>query len=395
MEKELIEIRKKRAFELGFILYFLIMFLMAFIADNLTRMFIATTPILLSLIVLVLLIENDYLNMNIVMGLPILFGILFYTIWSSGLISELNNVSGNVLSVLNIIFTYGIFICIFFIWGNKEAFTKQNKIKPIKNKEIKENVAQKEPVQQIKIQRPLPEVDLTPYLEKISKSEKERDYYKSIVDEYKRIQKSSPKLIKEYDSTEYLHKYISELMKQIKKEEEPDNNKFDKKKKYYQQRIKSLYQELETTKRALKITKENFSVSLRSIEDKCKAINFVVGRVYSDRNGGHKEIRELLNINRLLYNTFSEMTHDLKDENITTLSYVLSLLKKKLSLFLVPEKVLFTIPKSKIGFLKRDSEGEDIVLDILASNDKDPVREYHAEATEICNNLINFLRENY
>ena len=36
----------------------------------------------------------------------------------------------------------------------------------------------------------------------------------------------------------------------------------------------------------------------------------------------------------------------------------------------------------------------DTVLDVLANNDKDPVREYHAEAKEICEKLIVYLNSN-
>ncbi|MFT4303554.1 MAG: hypothetical protein ACMXYG_03245 [Candidatus Woesearchaeota archaeon] len=390
MHDDLTHIRKKRAFELGFILYFLVLFLLVFVTDTpLVRMFIASVSILLSLIALVMLIEYDYVNMQVVLFLPIVFSGLFYIVWQARIISEINVVNGPMMAVLNLIFTYGIFVCIFFIWGNKHAFNSKSRKEEL-NKSS-DNVQ----IKTVEVPLPSKEMDLTPYLDRITQSEQERDYYKSVVDEYQQYVKNSSSNIGEYDTTEYLHKYINELMSQIKRAEEPKHDEFDKKKKYYRERIVQLHKQLDDAKQALKITKENFVVNLRSIEDKCKAINFVVGRVYSDKNGGNKKIRELLNINRILYNTFSAMTKDWKDKNAKSLLYVLTLLQKKLSLYLVPEKILFKVNKTKSSSVQRNITGNEIVLDILARNDKDPVREYHAEATEICNNLVRFLKENY
>ncbi|MCB9359054.1 hypothetical protein H6503_03935 [Candidatus Woesearchaeota archaeon] len=393
MEQDLIHVRKKRAFELGFILYFLVVFLLAFVTDtSLPRMFLASLPILLSLIALVFLIEYDYISMQIVIGIPVIFSGLFYAIWKSGMITELSKVSGATMTVLDLFMTYGIFIMIFLIWGNKGVLNRdrpRKKIHPVTHE-----------TKIVEVPVPGNNTDISQYLEQIARSEQERDYYKSIVNEYKDyVENSDSKnAVEDYDSTDYLHKYIHELMSQIKKAEDPgaeQDAKFEKKKRYYRGRIQQLNKELDAAKQALKITKENFVTNLRSIEDKCKAINFVVGRVYSDKNGGSKKVREILNINRILYNTFSAITKDWKDENSKYLMYVLALLKKKLSLYLVPERILFKVEKAKDSSVERDQAGNSIVLEVLSKNDKDPVKEYHAEATEICNNLIKFLRDNY
>ena len=84
--------------------------------------------------------------------------------------------------------------------------------------------------------------------------------------------------------------------------------------------------ELAKIKSELEITKKNFKYNLRGIEDKCKAINFVIGRVYSDKKGGNKEVREQLKINRDLYNTFSEITANFSNDNVKDLIIILILL---------------------------------------------------------------------
>ena len=62
--------------------------------------------------------------------------------------------------------------------------------------------------------------------------------------------------------------------------------------------------------KSLPIASKPMSVTIRGIEDKCKAINFVIGRVYSAKRGGSKEIREMIGIPKELYNEFSELVQD-------------------------------------------------------------------------------------
>jgi thiol:disulfide interchange protein len=85
MEHSLLEIRKKRAFEAGFILYGLVWFLLSFVTNsNLAIMFLATLPILIGLIILIILIESDFINMTAISLTPIIISAVFYTLWKSG-----------------------------------------------------------------------------------------------------------------------------------------------------------------------------------------------------------------------------------------------------------------------------------------------------------------------
>jgi len=147
-------------------------------------------------------------------------------------------------------------------------------------------------------------------------------------------------------------------------------------------------------KRELTVNKENFNITLRSIEDKCKAINFVIGRVYSDKKGASESVRERLRISSDLYNSFSEITADFKSEDAHKLSIVLKNIHHKLLDLELPENRVIKIGIAQLP-VDRDPLGSYRVIDVLKRNDKDPVEDYHNEAKEVCSKLLVFLNENY
>ena len=137
--------------------------------------------------------------------------------------------------------------------------------------------------------------------------------------------------------------------------------------------------------RELVIDKDNFNVSLRGIEDKCKAINFVIGRVYSDKRGASQEVRDKLKIYPEWYNAFSEITADFKEEEKSKLKHVLNSIEVKLLQLEQKENGVVNINIGKLPIYRKLG---DRVIDVLARNDKDPVVEYHAEAKEVCRLLF-------
>lgn len=141
-------------------------------------------------------------------------------------------------------------------------------------------------------------------------------------------------------------------------------------------------------KKDLEINKENFNVTLRSIEDKCKAINFVLGRVYSDKRGASQEIRDKLRIDAELYNSFTEMTADFKEEEKHKLQSIIRKIYAKLLILEDKEEDLLQIDIGKLPIFRRSG---DRILDVLARNDKDPITDYHKEAKEICEKMIRYL----
>jgi hypothetical protein len=420
MEHNLLEIRKKRAFEAGFILYGLIWFLISFITNtSLVIMFFATLPILLGMIILVMLIESDFINMTAISFTPLLLGTFYFLIWNSSKFSIISRTDGPVISVLNIITTYIIYVIVFFIWGNekrkKEKIIIEHKSPKTENQEDKQ-IDSTHYNELIKSYQDIKTLDdqekehykmiINNYSKQLELSTQEKEYYKDIADNFHELVENNEFNKEKYKqlSSNYannIRKYISGLVNEIKrisidaKTQVISPLEYEKNKQFYEDKIKKLNNRIAEAELSLKVTHENFTVNLRSIEDKCKAINFVIGRVYSDKHGGNKKIRSLLNINRILYNTFSKITSDFDTSQIVHLMLVLKLLQKKLSLYHLHEKDLFQLKKNPKISLKRNTKGQDIILDVLSLNDDDPIKEYHSEASEICLNMINYLEENY
>ena len=166
-------------------------------------------------------------------------------------------------------------------------------------------------------------------------------------------------------------------------------------KKYYEemaQRYAEQNQQYEQHIQALQarpqITQENFDVTLRGIEDKCKALNASIGRVYSDKHGGSPDMRSKLKIDRELYNAFSEIASDFNPENTAQLRSVLSQIRELLHQLTRPEKDVLHLDDAVLPLEKTPS---DTVLEVLAKNDKDPVQDYHTEASEVCEKVIAYL----
>jgi len=142
-----------------------------------------------------------------------------------------------------------------------------------------------------------------------------------------------------------------------------------------------------------KFTRQDFKVSLRSIEDKCKSINFSIGRVYGKKNGGNSILRESIKIPKELYNDFSELITSFKKEHAPELLKLLELIYERLINMEYPEMTVFPPGKYEDLKLNRDTYGRDKIIDVLNRNDQDPVKEYHLEAKEVCIKLGNYLRQ--
>ncbi|MGV8161720.1 MAG: hypothetical protein ACP5N2_00120 [Candidatus Nanoarchaeia archaeon] len=130
-----------------------------------------------------------------------------------------------------------------------------------------------------------------------------------------------------------------------------------------------------------------------SIEDKSKALNFVIGRVYNKYHGGSKKIREKISIRPEWYNEFSEALQNETAPDRTRLLLVLDNIEKQLSLMAISEKDLLSLELlSELKNLERDEEGNDRIIDVLIKNDKDPVQTYYDGAKEFCLKLRDILQ---
>lgn len=133
---------------------------------------------------------------------------------------------------------------------------------------------------------------------------------------------------------------------------------------------------------------------IHSIEDKSKALNFVVGRVYNKYHGGTNEMREKLRIPAEWYNEFSLIGFGTEYIDYDKLKEIISKFELHLKNY---EKTEIDLFKSKITTLKnlvRDPTGKEKIIDILDHNDKDPVRSYYEGAVKFCAKINEQMEKN-
>lgn len=133
--------------------------------------------------------------------------------------------------------------------------------------------------------------------------------------------------------------------------------------------------------------KKTLEEYIHSIEDKSKALNFVIGRVYSKFHGGSETIREKLRIPAEWYNEFSLIGLDGGDIDKDKLLEIVTKFELQLGKF---EKTETEVFKTKVNDLKnliRNPNGSDKIIDVIDHNDKDPVRSYYEGAVEFCKKI--------
>jgi antitoxin component of MazEF toxin-antitoxin module/uncharacterized membrane protein YhaH (DUF805 family) len=142
-------------------------------------------------------------------------------------------------------------------------------------------------------------------------------------------------------------------------------------------------------KHTVEFKPEKISEYVHSIEDKAKALNFAIGRVYKTSNGGTAVMRERLKIPAEWYNEFNLY----KDEDLKTqldnAGILVRKIRDRLSLYTKPEHEVFT--KTEFSGLKnivRNKEGNDAIIDVLKTNDKDPVEHYYVAACDFCDRIL-------
>lgn len=288
--------------------------------------FVATLPLLLFIISLFYLLRIE-VDAILLWVMPVIFPLIFLVIWYTNTFKVLNMTDGPAVAVINILISYVINIFILLIIGVGKGADK-----------IRE------------------------------RREEHKAHQKKIEHEHQAHHVHALK--RELDS-------VKEQLHHTKKTLEDAHTKLDEAK-----------EELQAAKE-LVVSKENFNVTLRGIEDKCKAINFVIGRVYSDKRGASPEVRDKLKIDPEWYNEFSEITAEFKDEEKHKLQAVLHNIMDKL---LQMEQKETDVVKLQIGKLPVFRKLGDTVLEVLARNDKDPVIEYHKEAKEICEKTLKYLK---
>jgi len=131
-----------------------------------------------------------------------------------------------------------------------------------------------------------------------------------------------------------------------------------------------------------------------SIEDKSKAINAVIGRVYSIRRGGSEHLRKKIRIDSAHYNEFNELQDKDPEEKKRIAIRLVKKIQLALEILSEKEKNVFDKEDFTGMFnLNRDPEGNDSVLQILIKNDKDPVKAYYEGAVDFCKNALKELEK--
>jgi len=124
---------------------------------------------------------------------------------------------------------------------------------------------------------------------------------------------------------------------------------------------------------------------IQTIEDKCKALNFVIGRVYRASNGGTKGLREKIKVPSEWYNEFNAIKPEEVREQRDLAIDLLTRIEERLMLLLKPEKDVFSKAEVKaLHTLARDGYGRDRIIDVLSINDSDPVEDYYLGARDFC-----------
>jgi len=284
---------------------------------------------------------------------PLLFPLIFIIVWASNMVPIISQMDGQSLAMWQAITSYVVSIVAFFL----VLFAQS---RPIRKRELQQ-------VEQVEQQ---PQHN-----------------------HQQHNQQAEQQVHAMHSQLEQSHHHISHLQNQLSESQKYQQmaSEYMQHNAAYADRVKELEDELRLTKQRLSISRESVSVTLREIEAKAKAINFVVGRVYADKKGGSKDIREQLHIPRELYNEFSQITTDYTSSDAARLLNILMILQNKLALYELPENKIFTLDSDAQIPLERDGRGNDPIIEVLSKNDQDPVVDYYTGAKEVCAKLVEFL----
>jgi hypothetical protein len=129
-----------------------------------------------------------------------------------------------------------------------------------------------------------------------------------------------------------------------------------------------------------------------SIEDKVKAINAVIGRVYSVKHGGSESLRKKIRVDPEHYNGFNELKDQYALKRKVAALKILKKIRTTLLILNRHERAVFdSVDIDSLVNLDRDAHGKDIIMDVLAKNDSDPVKSYYEGALQFCEDAIKSL----
>ena len=136
------------------------------------------------------------------------------------------------------------------------------------------------------------------------------------------------------------------------------------------------------------VVEDEVATVVQSIEDKIKALNFVIGRVYSVYKGGTERLRNKIRVDKAWYEDFNVIDHKDSARRRAEALVLLGKIKDRLDVLEKSEQSVFGEEHTKLRNLARNPNGTDKVIDVLIRNDKDPAKQYYDGARSFCEDGI-------
>jgi len=356
-----------------FIIYAAFVFVLSFsaaadvnsgLADGAILVIIGTFPVLIYLLVNFSVMNNYEARKFSLWLLPVILSLLLLLIWISGIFPVISGMYGPGLAVLSAIVCY-IFAFLLMLPSEREKVVHSTLT--VTERAIPDS--HHHPVQPATHSHGncVPREELI-RMRNRHDYEKRRQYYR---------------LVQHYTD------YIKEMRKKHGREQE---RIYEEMRRHFSSEIAKHRDAIEKLRREIRVNADNFPVQLMSIEDKCKAINSAIGRVYSNPNGGSEEARDAIRIPSELYNAFSDIKREAPVARKRDFFSIIEMIYEKLKALDQRELDLFILSDEEKKKIKRDPDGKDTIIQVLARNDKDPVKEYHQQAKSICISLLDYLR---
>jgi len=141
--------------------------------------------------------------------------------------------------------------------------------------------------------------------------------------------------------------------------------------------------------RPVEFRPEKIDEYVQAIEDKLKGINFVVGRVYRSSNNGTVAMRERLRIPSEWYNDFHAIPAEDRERQLGKAKTLIRKIHDRLTLLKKRENELFSQEEmAALKHIMRNKDGDDTIIHVLKTNDRDPVEHYFTSATDFCERIL-------
>lgn len=377
------------------LIYLLAVYFLAYLSEaSLGLVLLGTMPSLLHMMVLVFFDVNRRENHVIVFLSPIFLSVIFLLLWSSRLNPDIAAMEGPTVAFLNVVIGY--FMIIFFIRWKRTVkviakgplYGETDILKERIQKDFEEMESLRQQVRQYEHllaeaqhAGTVSDADTQPLRAAIAHYEQKA---RQDAKELARLNSLLEHATLKAETSEQEARVAEQRMAPLKRQVADYHARLGS----HSEEIARLQGLVDAYARELDMTKKEVRASIRSVEDKCKALNFVIGRVYADSKGGNKTAREKLKIPRELYNDFSEILSKPKRVDADRMLNVLRQILAKLQQMELPEDEVIRVRHGRVPIERLKG---DTVLKVLARNDKDPVLDYHDEAKMVCKKLLELM----